>query len=289
MKSICAFLNSEGGLIIWGAPEGKKVNEKKEKIFQGDLTTISKSFEKDSLLNKIHSAITPLPNGINVQIIPYKDGTICIFEVQKSNYSPHQWANQYWMRIDGQSKIAPHHYIEALFKQIHYPNLEGYIKFLKYDLNNQNIRSIYSLLIEVFLFNFSPLQNENNPLYTILCNPGKFAQITFEGSRLDFDNHQLIREVIRPVLHYGSPIMERYSIIIPADELYKNNYEVDLIYSFGGEFSPLKTSKYKLNLLKPNQDLNANIISMEENILMVDSTKILGLSKEKQLKDLIGR
>ena len=42
IRAICALLNSEGGLIIWGAPVGQTVSEKKEKIFKGDLSPIDK-------------------------------------------------------------------------------------------------------------------------------------------------------------------------------------------------------------------------------------------------------
>ncbi|MBL0145403.1 MAG: putative DNA binding domain-containing protein [Chitinophagaceae bacterium] len=31
-RSICAFLNSSGGLLIWGAPEGKKYMKKKKRF-----------------------------------------------------------------------------------------------------------------------------------------------------------------------------------------------------------------------------------------------------------------
>ena len=33
-RSVCAFLNSSGGLLIWGSPEGQKVEGKKEKILK---------------------------------------------------------------------------------------------------------------------------------------------------------------------------------------------------------------------------------------------------------------
>lgn len=35
IKSITGFLNSDGGLLIWGAPVGQKVEGKKEKVFTG--------------------------------------------------------------------------------------------------------------------------------------------------------------------------------------------------------------------------------------------------------------
>ena len=71
-KSIAAFLNSGGGLLIWGAPSGAKrqVKVKQQvkivKIFIGQLEPIDHILEKDQLINKITDRITPLPSGIRV-------------------------------------------------------------------------------------------------------------------------------------------------------------------------------------------------------------------------------
>src|SRR5690348_16740477 len=35
-KSICAFLNSDGGVLIWGTPKGKHVEGSKEEVYCGD-------------------------------------------------------------------------------------------------------------------------------------------------------------------------------------------------------------------------------------------------------------
>ena len=56
------------------------------------------------------------------------------------------------MRMDGQSRPAPHHYVEALFKQIKYPNLEGYIKFDELTLDD----GTYYLNISFIVFNYFP-------------------------------------------------------------------------------------------------------------------------------------
>ena len=117
-KSVCAFANSEGGIIIWGAPEGKDVAGKKEKIFVGALTNIDQSIEKDALISRISSNIIPVPNGVVCKILEEGNNKICVFEVQQSEYAPHQFDSRYYMRLDGQSRPAPHHYIEALFKKI---------------------------------------------------------------------------------------------------------------------------------------------------------------------------
>ena len=129
-KSICAFLNSSGGLIIWGAPMGLTQSGAKEKTFQGQLTHLDPTLEKDILVSRISSNIIPLASSFNLELVADQQGNkICVIEVTKSNYAPHQFDGTYFMRLDGQSRPAPHHYLEALFKRISYPNIEGYIKF----------------------------------------------------------------------------------------------------------------------------------------------------------------
>jgi len=65
-EAISSFLNSGGGLIIWGAPVGLKQEGKKERIFMGQLTHLPASIEKDALISKVSDKIIPLPTGIRV-------------------------------------------------------------------------------------------------------------------------------------------------------------------------------------------------------------------------------
>jgi predicted HTH transcriptional regulator len=130
-RTICAFLNSKGGLLIWGAPAGTDVAGRNEKVFLGELSLINQVLVKDALISKVSDSITPLPSGIRVKVIVQDVNCVCVFEVDESNYSPHQFDKSYVMRIDGQTKPAPHHYIEALFRRIKYPEVEGYLKFTR--------------------------------------------------------------------------------------------------------------------------------------------------------------
>ncbi len=62
---ITAFLNTEGGLLIIGAPREKEVKTTKgsKKVCQGDLT-FSAFKNKDWLIQKIAQNITPPPHKI---------------------------------------------------------------------------------------------------------------------------------------------------------------------------------------------------------------------------------
>ena len=83
-KNICAFLNSSGGIFIWGAPEGRNDTETGNLVFQGQLSPIDHILEKDRLINRISDSITPTPNYVNINIIEDNGNCICVIEIQKS-------------------------------------------------------------------------------------------------------------------------------------------------------------------------------------------------------------
>ena len=76
LKSICGLLNSEGGMIIWGAPVEQTNQDTGLKEYQGDLSLIDRTIDKDSFVSKISQLITPIPSNILVEIIP--EGDSCV-------------------------------------------------------------------------------------------------------------------------------------------------------------------------------------------------------------------
>src|SRR3954466_7102658 len=154
------MLNSEGGLIIWGAPRGIPVSGKKEKIYKGELSPLDALIEKDAFVSKVTNLITPSAKGIIFQRLEKGDKYVYLIEVQQSQYSPHQYHNTYYMRIDGQTRPAPHHYIEALFQKISYPNLEG--KLILDAVSSQLDLLYTSLRIKIDISNKSMFQNEHD-------------------------------------------------------------------------------------------------------------------------------
>lgn len=292
IRGICAFLNSEGGVLIWGAPEGTKIEGRQEKVFVGELSPVPELKEKDWLINKISDSITPLPIGVNVQTLD-KDGSyVYIFEIQQSKYSPHQFKNSYFARLDGQTKPAPHYLIEALFKKITYPRIEGFIKPDKIFTDGNN----YYLDLTIFIFNFSELQNEENVSFRLMCPQGIFmkSQMPQFQNMYSYEGHQLIHKDLIKVLHFGGPNMhiERLSFN-PHDLLNKHQNKVDLLLSFGGRYSPLKSSDYKLDFSRidwSNQDdPNYLIEELNENILSSELQKKLNNTREESLKSILKR
>lgn len=80
------MLNSEGGVLVWGAPKGERVPGRKEKVFKGALTPVAQQYERDQIISTITQSITPMPVGILVQILRTGNKFIYIFEVQPSAY-----------------------------------------------------------------------------------------------------------------------------------------------------------------------------------------------------------
>jgi len=292
IRGICAFLNSEGGILIWGAPEGIQVSGQNSKIFQGALSPLTDLKEKDWLMNKISDLITPLPVEINVVILQNASEIVYVFEIQQSNYSPHQFKNTYWARLDGQTKPAPHYLIDALFKKIRYPNIEGFIK--PEEITHNGVK--YFLDITIFIFNFTHLQNEENISFRLMCPQGIFwrSQDQNYSHMYLYDGHQLIFKDFIDVLHFGAPNMHTERLVFnPHELLSKYNNEVDLLLSFGGKYSPLKTSSYKLDLSKIdwNNAIVPNYLfsTIKENVLSADKQKDLGTTREDSLQKILKR
>lgn len=284
-KTICGFLNSDGGLLIWGAPSGQKMPGKKEKEFFGELKPIDKSIEKDALINKICSNISPLPQGFRVEILEKEERQLCIIEVDKNRNGPFQTNDIYYMRLDGQTKPAPHYYIEALFRQITYPELGGYIKFSTLKINN----SVYYLSFQVIILNHSPLQNEEKISWRLLVDPGSFIKQSNKHVDIDPVNNQMYSDNFPQVLHLGEAPYTDVILTINPYELNSNNNQVHIILLYGGRFSPMKMSQYKVDLKNPYPaDINEIIIFKEENNLLSDFGKNDGTEKEK-VERILGR
>jgi len=291
-RSICAFLNSEGGIVIWGAPQGKKIPGQHSKSFQGSLTPLSDKFEKDWLISKISDLITPLPVGIQVIRLESNNKYLYIFEIQPSLYRPHMYNDIYWVRLDGQTKPAPHYLIEALFKQISYPNLEGYIKFNSISQNNEKI----FINISILIFNYTKLQNEEKVSFRLLLIEGYFSNY-FTSNVQGFyisEGQQLVFERQIDVLHYGTPAIHDETIVIfKGDPKFENGRKVNLLLSFGGRKSPIKTSFYTLDLNKidwNNTTLPNYLISdKDENKLLIEAKKEIQPLKEEELRIILGR
>ncbi len=244
IKTICALLNSEGGLIIWGAPIGQKVTGKKEKIFKGELSPVNVLIEKDSFIRKITEVITTSPHGVRFKPLTKDDAKfVYVIEVEKSQYSPHQFKNNYFMRLDGQTKIAPHHYVEALFRKVTYPNLSLLLEQVKFEKNGNN--PTYQLRAIIQIANNTKLQNERDVKLILTTSHCKSEIFAFSNLKYKVvGNGKVIVDVI-DTLHYGNVLRESFNFQIHEDELTENK-NINLELSIGGRYSPLMNSLFEI-------------------------------------------
>ncbi len=284
IRAICGFLNSDGGVVIWGAPLG--VNDANgEKKFIGNLAPITEYKDKDWIINKVSDSVTPMPVGIKVSVLQNSPiENLYVFEIQPSPYKPHQTDNSYWVRLDGQTKPAPHYLIEALFKRISFPNIEGYLKFNRAIF--QTSRRQYYVDFTIFLFNFSKFQNEENVIYRLNTYPGNFQSRLQSGEAHTYDAKE-------DMLHFGTPMMNNQRLILTNDEVLRNDYIVHIVLTIGGKNSPMKSSEYELNFRNFNSahpdDLNGLVNIKSENLLLSDIQAQLGTTRESSLQTVLGR
>jgi hypothetical protein len=203
------------------------------------------------------------------------------------------------MRADGQTVTAPHHYIEALFKQVKFPNLEGYIKVnlissvtidspIGFKLNH----TYYKIELEYFVFNFSGFINEENLSVSLMCFNGKFGNYQIDGfrHRHHTEGHVYYNDNIKETLYYGEPFSEKHIIFVDPEDIKGFDDEVEIWILFGGKKSPQKRSiyKYDLHIIK-ERIVNPQPILIIENKLAIDAAIEIGKTKEELIKDLLNR
>ena len=283
-KTTCSFLNSAGGLLVWGSPAGIVLEGQQEKTFSGDLTPINEMLEQDNLINRLSDNITPLPEAIRAKILS-NDNASCIvlIAVGISAYSPHQTGDKFYFRLDGQTRIAPYHYVEALFRKIKYPNLGGYIKF--HNINSDG--TYYHLNISVIIINHTGIQNEENVGFKLVCDHGTIIQPN-QADRIHMEGHMLIIDDVIKLLHYGAASYTQVRLRIVPYEIIEQHNRMQLILMFGGKKSPQKQSTYTLNIELNPANINDLVVDRKENELSVDFAADKGTESEK-VNNILGR
>lgn len=296
IESISAFLNSSGGLLIWGAPVGVAVEGRKEKAFVGSLTKVPLTVEKDWLISKIVDKIIPMPLGIRVELITTSDSQVAVFEVDESSYAPHQTSNVYYMRVDGQNKPAPHHYVEALMKRIRFPRLESYIK----PGATRTEKGGFVTSVDFFFFNFSPFINEEHFYYRIVIVGGIFQgakgtpaysnapigstthlEYTMGGAEFRSNSRNASQNML--IVH-GEPHHFTKEIYFPTAYLARFGYKAEINIVFSGKSSPMKMSEYIIDFT--GNSINPVVSVESQNELMSKRQSDRNITEQSLLKGL---
>lgn len=141
-KEITAFLNTEGGLLIIGAPREseKQIGKNKIKICQGELT-YSNFKNKDWIYQKICSNIVPTPTNLKIEEFLTENGNVFLIEVPQSENPPHQSSadGKYYIRLERDAKPAPHGIIKALFDKRRVPKLVAELEYKSLEFAKDSI------------------------------------------------------------------------------------------------------------------------------------------------------
>lgn len=278
IRAISSFLNSEGGLLIWGAPREvtKDKGSRKVKVAQGALYPNKVYNEKDHLLNKIIRSISYMPTGVKLVILEKGPAFLYVFEVQESDSKPHQYDSQYLVRIDGQTLPAPHYLVDSMFKAIKLPELDGRIIFSEWLRKGKNLIINFAVVIE----NRSILVNETNLSYQLVAHPGHFYS---NSKGLHFSAKH-------DVLHYGRPWLNNHALVVPLPSIGKLD-TISLTLAFGGEKGVSLTSNYTIDPSKFKQnvtfDFSNCVPEYSENKSFKERQEELGVTHDDSIKRFI--
>ena len=172
-KEVCAFLNSEGGLILIGSPREKKVKGKDgvpKRVCVGE-TTPSKIRGEGWMLQKLAANITPYPTGIKVCEILRPEGNFFVIEVPQSPNPPHQCNGdgRYYIRFEEEAKPASHGMVQALFFNRQTPKINCKSTFESVENGPEN-----EMQLEISIFNESRYPTDNLSFLIKVENVKKF-------------------------------------------------------------------------------------------------------------------
>ncbi len=145
-KEICAFLNTNGGLLIIGTPQETKKGAKR---FCIGNPTPSHFSDKEWLNQNIRNNIVPLADHIFIHEINNNKGNIYLLEIPPSNLSPHQCLNdgRYYIRVKEEARPAPHQTIRTLFFKKHKAMPKSKIRFHEIP---QRLEPTLNIAIEIY-------------------------------------------------------------------------------------------------------------------------------------------
>jgi Putative DNA-binding domain len=246
--SIVAFLNTSGGLLIWGAPHGNPLPDEREDSYSGNLTSVPTRTEPDEFFGKVASEISPIPMGISFKIVPLAAGGFCyVFEAIKSESTPHQYKGTYYIRVGASTHTAPHAIVEAMIKKISFPKLEGFMTF-----GTPATVSEYNIIpCVVFIYNQSKFIQEKNLEFRFYAHGCDFRELSSTHTTPFKFEHDFTIEA-KPILHNGIPYYKEYLLVIPREFNVGKNTQIQLLLSFWGERSPAIACNYNVDVKVEN-------------------------------------
>lgn len=242
VRSVAAMLNSGGGIIIWGAPQPVKDVATGEHIVTGNLAPVDFSIGKDRFMGIVFSNISPSPKGIRFEPVAMTgDNFVYLVEVQPSDYPPHQYDGRYYARFDSLSKPAPHHFVEALIKQVRPAAVQGFLE-ISSSLEGRNFVVASAVMT---LFNSSRHNPATNLSYEIRVIKGELF-IEDDTSKVDIGEQKAVLKAESPrTLLNNLPVYRKFLVYAPVRySRFENECTIDMI--FWADNVPLCISRYRV-------------------------------------------
>jgi len=222
-REVCAFLNTDGGIIIIGAPRERKIEINKKnykRVCVGELTT-SNFRNKGWIIQKIAANISPYPSEIEIHEILTPEGNYFILDVPQSMTPPHQCLNEgkYYIRLDEEAKPAPHGIVQSLFFLRQKPKIST-----KTELTKLNDRPLDEHEIKINISNDSEIPTDNISYIVNIRNVKKIISEDYHENSHNFKkkpngdfiiqgtiNQVLIKRLLLPieffVVHKNEPFI----------------------------------------------------------------------------------
>lgn len=106
-KHVCAFANTEGGLLILGVREAiSSVGKKKQRIYPGTITWVNHSYSREQLEEKLKTKIDP---PVSLKIVPIRKSRedpklIFLLDIPESNeLHMHKNTHRFYKRLNFES------------------------------------------------------------------------------------------------------------------------------------------------------------------------------------------
>lgn len=242
LKSITAFLNSSGGLLIWGAPESVEIKrgEKKVKVCRGPLAPVQEELSRDSFFDKIAGNVSPVPVGVRMHPVPIAiGGYVYLFDVPESQNKPHQTDGRYYVRMDTRTDTAPHYLVYALCHQIKTPVLKLEIVGVGEGYMNLYGPRLPTVRVDVSISNETPFIHDEN-VYFIAKSGSMRFDILPRDSIFDY---QFRKDDVSKLLPFG--LTATFHFNIQFDEGFEDREHKFSVW-YGGSRSTVTEATFAL-------------------------------------------
>lgn len=261
-KAICAFANTNGGVIIFGAPQESTDNATGRKFSIGPLVPIN-GVEKDTIVRSMASNIDPPQNKVIYDFINVTGGSVAIIQVPKVEADPCMYIydkkNQYLWRNEAESVPAHHSYVSLMFRGARYCDFKCNLIVETCSFNAAS--QLFTLKVSIRLINASKYIISHG-LFVNITTDTQSRFIPVIGTELQFHTelnsihfysdlpfHNFIRQEID------------FEITVPANTGGLGWSNTSIVVRFGSRNSLMKVIHFQIQGIHPERPANELILS----------------------------